>query len=72
MHAKIPCVLYISNYKQMKTFFKIILLVWALTVCIGEPSQVNTPDETLVKASLTQKITHLCEDKPTSRGSQKA
>lgn len=56
----------------MKTFFKIILLVWALTVCIGEPSQVNTPDETLVKASLTQKITHLCEDKPTSRGSQKA
>lgn len=56
----------------MKTFFKIILLVWALTVCIGDQSQETTSGKTPVKPSLTQKITHLCEVNPTSRGSQKA
>ncbi|MEB2785807.1 hypothetical protein [Algoriphagus persicinus] len=56
----------------MKTFFKIILLVWTLTVCLGGETQEPTPIKTAVKASLTQKITHLCEVNPTSRGSQKA
>ncbi|WP_157373271.1 hypothetical protein [Algoriphagus terrigena] len=56
----------------MKTFFKIILLVWALTVCIGGQSQETTPDKTPVKASLAYKTTHLCEVNPTSRVSRKA
>ncbi|PZV86261.1 hypothetical protein CLV31_102157 [Algoriphagus aquaeductus] len=56
----------------MKTFWKITLLVWALTVCIG--GQDPKPSETgsMVQQTLVAKTTHSCEAKAVSQPRQKA
>lgn len=50
----------------MKTFWKITLLLWALTVCLGREEKKSTIEKTSAQEELAQKTTHSCDAPITS------
>jgi hypothetical protein len=51
----------------MKTFWKITLLIWALTVCVEGEKAKPSPLEANVPKVLAQKTTHSCDVQITSQ-----
>ncbi|WP_175454266.1 hypothetical protein [Algoriphagus alkaliphilus] len=56
----------------MKTFWKITLMLWALTVCIGGQDSNSSHSVAKDQQILAEKTTHSCEVKEASQPRQKA
>lgn len=52
----------------MKTFWKITLLIWALTVCVEGEKTIQPPMDANGRLDLAQKTTHSCDAQITSSG----